>query len=165
MKPAALWNRYLDWLYQHKELGLYIDVSRIGFRDEFMEAIEPKFQSNFKALEELEAGSIANLDEGCMAGHYWLSKSSIAPNPNLWQQIDRTLDTIYPWVAQTDARDARCTGTALSVAMGLVGAYVHGTAARIMLFIGDPSTQGSDIYGRGLPSMELRSDRSSIIIR
>lgn len=93
-EPAALWNRYLDWLYQHKELGLYIDVSRIGFTDEFVEAMEPKFQSAFKAMEELEAGSIANPDEGRMVGHYWLRKSGIAPNPNLRQQIDRTLDAI-----------------------------------------------------------------------
>ncbi|GLJ26999.1 hypothetical protein SUGI_0529060 [Cryptomeria japonica] len=85
MKPATLWNRYLDWLYRHKELKLYIDVSRIGFMDEFMEAMEPKFQSAFKALEELEVGSIANPDEGRMVGHYWLSKFSIAPNLNLRQ--------------------------------------------------------------------------------
>ncbi|GLJ28783.1 hypothetical protein SUGI_0567470 [Cryptomeria japonica] len=93
-EPATLWNRYLDWLYQHKELGLYIDVKRIGFTEEFVEAMEPKFQSAFKALEELEVGSIANLNEGCMVGHYWLSKSSIAPNPNFRQQIDRMLDAI-----------------------------------------------------------------------
>ncbi|GLJ15023.1 hypothetical protein SUGI_0245360 [Cryptomeria japonica] len=63
----------------------------MGFTDEFMEVMEPKFQSAFKALEELEAGSIVNPDEGRMVGHYWLSMSSIAPNPNLRQQIDRTL--------------------------------------------------------------------------
>lgn len=56
--------------------------------------MEPKFQSAFKALEELEAGSIVNLDESRMVGHYWLSKSSNAPNPNLWQWIDRMLDAI-----------------------------------------------------------------------
>lgn len=30
-----------------------------------------------------------------MVRHYWLSKSSIAPNPNLREQIDRMLDAIY----------------------------------------------------------------------
>ncbi|GLJ53630.1 hypothetical protein SUGI_1143960 [Cryptomeria japonica] len=66
--------------------------------DEFMEAIEPKFQRVFKALEELEAGSIANPDKGRMVEHYWLSMSSIAPNPNLRHQIDRTLDAICKFV-------------------------------------------------------------------
>ncbi|GLJ45272.1 hypothetical protein SUGI_0952880 [Cryptomeria japonica] len=91
MEPATLWNWYLDWLYQHKELGLYIGVNQMGFMDEFVEAMEPKFQSAFKALAELEAGSIANPDKDRMVGHYWLSVSSIAPNPNLRQQIDRML--------------------------------------------------------------------------
>ncbi|GLJ44391.1 hypothetical protein SUGI_0930780 [Cryptomeria japonica] len=63
-----------------------------------MEPMEAKFQSTFKALEELEASSIANQDEGHMVKHYWLSKSSISPNPNLWQQIDRMLDAIYKFV-------------------------------------------------------------------
>ncbi|GLJ38472.1 hypothetical protein SUGI_0783620 [Cryptomeria japonica] len=98
MEPATLWNLYLDWIYQHKELGLYIYVSRMGFTDEFMEVMEPKFQSAFKALEELEATSIANLDKGRMVEHYWLSMSSIDPNPNLQQHIDRMLDTIYKFV-------------------------------------------------------------------
>ncbi|GLJ07541.1 hypothetical protein SUGI_0069370 [Cryptomeria japonica] len=66
----------------------------MGFMDEFVEAMEPKFQSAFKALEELEAGLIANPDEGHMVEHYWLSMPSIAPNPNLQQKIDRMLDAI-----------------------------------------------------------------------
>ncbi|GLJ10500.1 hypothetical protein SUGI_0129430 [Cryptomeria japonica] len=84
MESATLWNWYLDWLYQYKELKLYIDVSQMGFTDEFMEVLEPKFQNIFKALEEIEAGSIANPDECHMVKHYWLSMSSIVPNCNLW---------------------------------------------------------------------------------
>ncbi|KAI7990376.1 hypothetical protein LOK49_LG12G00139 [Camellia lanceoleosa] len=61
--PRELWRRYVDWLYQHKDLGLYLDMSRIGFTDEFVEEMMPKFQAAFKAMEELEKGSIANLDE------------------------------------------------------------------------------------------------------
>ncbi|GLJ21030.1 hypothetical protein SUGI_0384250 [Cryptomeria japonica] len=70
----------------------------MGFTDEFMEVMETKFQSTFKALEELEAGSIANPDESHMVGHYWLSMSSIAPNLNFQQYIDRTLDSICKFV-------------------------------------------------------------------
>ncbi|KAI7990754.1 hypothetical protein LOK49_LG12G00161 [Camellia lanceoleosa] len=64
-----LWRRYVDWLYQHKDLGLYLDMSRIGFTDEFVEEMVPKFQAAFKAMEELEKGSIANLDESSIAIH------------------------------------------------------------------------------------------------
>ena len=36
----ALWRRYVHWLYHHKELGLYLNVSRVGFADEFIEQME-----------------------------------------------------------------------------------------------------------------------------
>ncbi|PNY17811.1 glucose-6-phosphate isomerase [Trifolium pratense] len=93
-EPRALWRRYVDWLYQHKEIGLYLDVSRVGFTDEFVKEMEPRFEAAFKAMEELEKGAIANPDEGRMVGHYWLRDSNRAPNSFLKNQIDNTLDAI-----------------------------------------------------------------------
>ncbi|KAF9687370.1 hypothetical protein SADUNF_Sadunf02G0086500 [Salix dunnii] len=98
--PNSLWNRYVDWLYQHKELGLYLDVSRIGFTDEFVSEMEPRFQKAFKDMEELEKGSIANPDEGRMVGHYWLRNSSLAPKPFLKTQIDKALDAVCDFADQ-----------------------------------------------------------------
>ncbi|KAL0392382.1 UNVERIFIED_CONTAM: Glucose-6-phosphate isomerase 1, chloroplastic [Sesamum radiatum] len=54
--PQGLWKRYVDWLYQHKELGLYLDVSRVGFTDEFFREMEPRLQKAFKDMEDLEKG-------------------------------------------------------------------------------------------------------------
>ncbi|XP_073275955.1 glucose-6-phosphate isomerase 1, chloroplastic-like isoform X1 [Primulina huaijiensis] len=90
--PRELWKRYADWLYQHKELGLYLDVSRVGFTDEFFQEMEPRLQKAFKDMEELEKGSIANPDEGRMVGHYWLRNPKLAPKIFLTQQIEKTLD-------------------------------------------------------------------------
>ncbi|KAG2389711.1 Glucose-6-phosphate isomerase [Vigna angularis] len=90
----ALWHRYVEWLYQHKELGLYLDVSRVGFTDEFVREMEPGFQAALRAMEDLEKGAIANPDEGRMVGHYWLRDSSRAPTAFLKTQIDNTLDAI-----------------------------------------------------------------------
>ncbi|XVF36610.1 hypothetical protein REPUB_Repub19eG0071900 [Reevesia pubescens] len=90
----ALWRRYVDWLYQHKELGLYLDVSRIGFSDEFVAEMEPRFQAAFKAMEELEKGAVANPDEGRMVGHYWLRDAKLAPKSFLRVQIENTLDAV-----------------------------------------------------------------------
>ncbi|XP_043712069.1 glucose-6-phosphate isomerase 1, chloroplastic-like [Telopea speciosissima] len=90
----ALWNRYIEWLYQHKELGLFLDVSRIGFTDEFFQEMEPKLQVAFKAMQELEKGAIANPNESRMVGHYWLRNSKFAPNSHLRSQIESTLDAI-----------------------------------------------------------------------
>ncbi|KAH0850844.1 hypothetical protein HID58_095203 [Brassica napus] len=92
--PDALWKRYLDWLYQQKDIGLYLDVSRVGFTDEFVVDMEERFKSAFKAMEELEKGSIANPDEGRMVGHYWLRNSGLAPRPGLKTLIENTLDSI-----------------------------------------------------------------------
>lgn len=98
--PNSLWRRYVDWLYQHKELGLYLDVSRIGFTDEFVSEMEPRFHKAFKDMEELEKGAIANPDEGRMVGHYWLRNSTLAPKSFLKTQIDKALDAVRDFADQ-----------------------------------------------------------------
>ncbi|KAK1301465.1 hypothetical protein QJS10_CPB12g01422 [Acorus calamus] len=98
--PIALWRRYVDSLYQHKELGLFLDVSRIGFTEEFLERMEPRMQRAFEAMRELERGAIANPDEKRMVGHYWLRNSELAPNPYLKTQIERTLDSILKFAGE-----------------------------------------------------------------
>ncbi|KAF7141047.1 hypothetical protein RHSIM_Rhsim06G0073600 [Rhododendron simsii] len=92
--PRELWRRYVDWLYQHRELGLYLDVSRVGFTDEFVAEMEPRFQAAFRAMEKLEKGAIANPDEGRMVGHYWLRNSGLAPSKYLRSQIDATFNAV-----------------------------------------------------------------------
>ncbi|EFH56683.1 hypothetical protein ARALYDRAFT_481081, partial [Arabidopsis lyrata subsp. lyrata] len=47
-----------------------------------------------------------------------------------------------PWPVAADHRPARCTGVALRISAGLLGACFPGSAARIMAFIGGPSTEG-----------------------
>lgn len=47
-----------------------------------------------------------------------------------------------PWPVPADQRLSRCTGAALSVAATLLGACVPGSGARIMAFVGGPSTEG-----------------------
>ena len=47
-----------------------------------------------------------------------------------------------PWPVPADQRAARCTSTALSIAASLLGACFPGSGARIMAFVGGPSTEG-----------------------
>uniref|UniRef100_A0A0E0E538 Protein transport protein SEC23 n=1 Tax=Oryza meridionalis TaxID=40149 RepID=A0A0E0E538_9ORYZ len=47
-----------------------------------------------------------------------------------------------PWPVPADQRASRCTGAALSVAASLLGVCVPGSGARIMAFVGGPSTEG-----------------------
>lgn len=92
--PIKLWERYVEWLYQHKELGLFVDVSRMGFTDDFLQQMEPRMQRAFADMRELEKGAIANPDEGRMVGHYWLRDPALAPNSFLRNKIETALDSI-----------------------------------------------------------------------
>ena len=47
-----------------------------------------------------------------------------------------------PWPVANDKRAQRCTGVAMSVAVGLLETTFPNTGARIMLFAGGPATEG-----------------------
>ncbi|KAF8656471.1 hypothetical protein AX16_002522 [Volvariella volvacea WC 439] len=47
-----------------------------------------------------------------------------------------------PWLVASDKRSLRCTGGALSIAVGLLETTFPSTGARIMLFAGGPATEG-----------------------
>lgn len=100
MELAALWERYQDWLYYNAELGIYVDVSRMRFDDAFVEKLTPQFEKAFKAVDELEAGAIANPDEGRMVGHYWLRDADLAPSEELKKDIVETLESIKTFAAK-----------------------------------------------------------------
>ena len=46
------------------------------------------------------------------------------------------------WPVPPGSRSSRCTGVALSVATGLLGACSPGTGARIIALVGGPCTEG-----------------------
>ncbi|KAH9649515.1 protein transport protein SEC23 [Citrus sinensis] len=57
---------------------------------------------------------------------------------------DQLLDELQPdqWPVAPRTRPSRCTGVALSVATGLLGACLPGTGARIVALVGGPCTEG-----------------------
>lgn len=77
-----------------------------------------------------------------------LSQDSIARFLLPASQCEFMLNTILeelqkdPWPLPADQRGARSTGTALSIAAHLLGLCVPGSRARIMAFLGGPSTEG-----------------------
>lgn len=64
------------------------------------------------------------------------------------QQCEFTLTSILeqlqrdPWPVANDKRPQRCTGVAMSVAIGLMETTFQAAGARIMLFCGGPATEG-----------------------
>ncbi len=89
-----MWQRYKEWLYYHPELNFYVDISRIRFTPEFVDAMEIRFEQAFKEMKALEAGEIANPDEGRMVGHYWLRNPDLAPTDTIRHDITHTLQRV-----------------------------------------------------------------------
>lgn len=92
--PAKLWERYQRYLCAPEGLGLMLDISRMRFKDNFFEIIEPRMQRAFDAMEALEGGAIANPDEGRQVGHYWLRDPERAPEKAISEEIRDTLREI-----------------------------------------------------------------------
>jgi glucose-6-phosphate isomerase len=107
MDATALWQRYQDWLYYHEGLGLYLDISLMGFDDAFVAAMKPKFDKAFKDMAALEAGAIANPDENRMVGHYWLRNPDLAPTPELKQEIVEGIAQVEEFVKKVQSRDIK----------------------------------------------------------
>jgi glucose-6-phosphate isomerase len=91
---SELFERFRAHLYHNERLGFWLDTSRIRFAEGFWEAMEPRLTRAQEAMSALEAGAIANPDEGRRVGHYWLRAPELAPEPALSEAITSTLDRV-----------------------------------------------------------------------
>lgn len=59
-------------------------------------------------------------------------------------QLTKALEQLQkdPWPVANDRRNLRCSGVALSVAVGLLETSFQNAGGRIMLFAGGPATEG-----------------------
>lgn len=81
------WRRYCEYLYVASELGLSLDVSRVRFDDDYIAMMDDAVAQALDAMKEIEAGAIANRDEGRMVGHYWLRAPDLAPTEAIRHEI------------------------------------------------------------------------------
>ena len=88
------WQRFCDLLWYHDDLGLWLDVSRMHLNSSALEALTPRLEQAFKAMEELEGGAIANADEQRQVGHYWLRQPQLAPDQQVGASISAEIDAI-----------------------------------------------------------------------
>lgn len=94
------WQRFKQYYLHIDELDFAIDISRIDFDEPFLAAMEPKMQAAYTAMQALEAGAIANPDEGRMVGHYWLRNPALAPDDRIRTEIKTCLDHIKSIAAE-----------------------------------------------------------------
>ncbi|HYV50970.1 MAG TPA: hypothetical protein VE910_03625, partial [Dongiaceae bacterium] len=74
-----LWDRFRSFLWHDADLEMLVDVSRMSLTRDFLDALRPRMDRAFRAMQELEAGGVANPDEHRMVGHYWLRDPALAP--------------------------------------------------------------------------------------
>jgi glucose-6-phosphate isomerase len=61
----------------------------------------------FDQMAALEAGALANPDEGRRVGHYWLRAPELAPEPELTAAIRQTHDRVIEFAARVHRADVR----------------------------------------------------------
>ena len=103
------WDRFTKNYLHIGELDFVLDISRMNYGDDFFKEMEPQMQSAFNAMEALEAGAIANPDEGRMVGHYWLRNAALAPNVEITAEIENCLKQITK--ISTDVHSGKISGT------------------------------------------------------
>jgi len=96
---ANLFDRFQQHLFHDAETGLQLDVSRMNFADDYFDRMAEPMARAFEAMDALEAGAIANPDEGRMVGHYWLRDPQMAPDAALTKAIESTLGRIKSFAA------------------------------------------------------------------
>ena len=123
MDSTSLWARFQDTFLRYDDLGISVDISRMSFPGDFFTGMRPKIDAAFASMKDLEAGAIANPDEGRMVGHYWLRDASLAPTPELAHDVDGTKNDILAFAkavhsgAITAANGAKFTDL-LSIGIG-----------------------------------------------
>ena len=88
------WQRFCDLLWFHEDLGIWLDVSRMHMNASHLDQLQPRFDAAFAAMEQLEAGAIANPDEERQVGHYWLRAPHLAPSDTIRDHVAREIDQI-----------------------------------------------------------------------
>ncbi len=94
------WSRYKKHYYHNPSLGFALDISRMDFADDYLSSMEPEIQKAYTAMDELEAGAIANPDEDRMVGHYWLRNADLAPTPELTSEIKSCLEKVKSFASK-----------------------------------------------------------------
>jgi glucose-6-phosphate isomerase len=91
---------YSSSLLRYPELGFTLDLSRMDIPASFSTTMQGKIDKALADLVDLEAGAIANPDEGRMVGHYWLRSPDLAPNDELREAITAPLAKLKSFAAR-----------------------------------------------------------------
>jgi len=86
-RSDTTWDQYCRRLSDEPDLGLRLDVSRMRLSETDLERWAGPMRDALEQMRRLEAGEVANPDEGRRVGHYWLRAPEIAPEPAIAEAI------------------------------------------------------------------------------
>ena len=98
------WERFKTSLWYNRDLEMMLDTSR-ALSAAALSDLEPSLAKAIGAMIGLEAGAIANHDEGRMVGHYWLRAPELAPDPEIRRTITDTIDRVKKFTADKNKGD------------------------------------------------------------
>ncbi len=146
MNQRELWKRYRQYLCAAPGIGLQVDISRMMFDEGYLERMAGPMDRALAAMEKLEGGAKANVDEDRMVGHYWLRAPELAPNDVIRRDIEKTVAAVREFAGQ--------------VHTGAV-APQHGDGFYILLVIGI----GGSVLGPQLVCDALGQKDDPLIVR
>jgi glucose-6-phosphate isomerase len=88
------WQSYKQSLVRYPKFGFSLDLSLMDVEPGELTALEPRIAKAFADMDALEAGAIANPDEGRMVGHYWLRNAALAPNQEFSRAITEPIEEL-----------------------------------------------------------------------
>lgn len=94
------WEKLEETLYYSPETEIMLEYGGMGMDEGYIAAAEGKINAAIFFMEELEAGGIANPDEGRMVGHYWLRAPEMAPTKELTYEINTAVTSVREFAAK-----------------------------------------------------------------
>ena len=91
---------YSASLLRYPDLGFSLDLSLMDLPASLHDDMADQIAKALSDIQALEAGAIANPDEGRMVGHYWLRNPELAPNDEIRRQITEPLAALKEFAQQ-----------------------------------------------------------------
>lgn len=94
------WTHFNHSHLRYPALGFSMDLSLMELPPDLLESHAARIDRAFSDMRLLEAGGIANPDEGRMVGHYWLRAPQLAPTDELRGAITAPLIALKTFADQ-----------------------------------------------------------------
>lgn len=100
MDTSTRFSRYLRFRSTLDDPFVELDLADSTLQEADVARLQPSLAAALDAMRALEAGGVANPDEGRQVGHFWLRAPGMAPAPEVEEQIRSTIDDVVQFAAE-----------------------------------------------------------------